>query len=147
MKKNLSKKVAVILSFNVIIFHICWIYNYSLFMKFTDGLNELKKFETFSVLKDNYIYHVKFPYYLRFTGNLAVATSKNEYTLIIWPSRYKQTEYGVMLPIEEDTVISIMIDKNLKAEDQYDQIYVEQNREQIEDLFQKAYDKWGGQYE
>lgn len=52
-----------------------------------------------------------------------------------------------MLPIEEDTVISIMIDKNLKAEDQYDQIYVEQNREQIEDLFQKAFDKWGGQYE
>lgn len=147
MKKKILKSLALVLGTAVIIFHICWFYNYSLYTRFTDGLNELVKFVTFSILEDDYIYHVKFPSYPTFTGNLAVSTSDSEYTLIIWPSRFEATEYGVMFPTGPETFTSIMVNRQLEAENEYDQILIEENRAQLEDLFQKASKRWGNQFE
>lgn len=147
MKKKFFKIVALIVGIVVIVFHIVWFYNYSLFEKFTDGLKEIKRFESFSTIESGYIYHVKCPSYTSFTGNLGVVTENNEYALIIWPSRFKDTEYGVMIPSENGNSISVMINKELMAEDKYDQIYIDENRDQIEVLFEKAYEKWGEKYE
>lgn len=147
MKKKKYKTLTLIAAIIIFIFHICWFYNYSLYSKFTNGLNELVKFQTFSVLEDGYVYHVKFPSYPTFTGNLAVSLNGSNYTLIIWPSRFENTEYGVMVPIRQDTFTSIMINRQLEAQNEQDQSLVEEHRTQIEDLFQKASNRWGSAFE
>lgn len=143
MKKKIVRCIWIALGICIIVFHIFWIYNYLLFSKYIDGLNEFIKFQSYSVLEDDFIYHVKFPSYLSFTGNLAVSTKNSEYTLIIWPSRFRDTRYGVMIPIENNTFASIMLNQEMKSEDVYDQIYIDENMEQIEELFYKASERWG----
>lgn len=147
MKKKIVRWTAAIFALIVIVFHICWFYNYFLFTKFTDGLNEFKKFVTFSILEENYVYHVKLPSYLTFTGNLAVSNGNGEYSLIIWPSRFQDTKYGVRIPIENEATVSIMISRDLEAEDEYDQPIVDESREHILDLFEKASKRWGTDFE
>lgn len=149
MKKKRVRGVIIIFSILIIVFHICWFYNYSLYLHLTDGLDEFVKFQSYSILEDNFIYHVKRPSYMSFTGNLAISTKDGEYTLIIWLSRFKSSKYGIILPIgnDRDESISLMIDKNLMTENEYDQIFIEENREQIEELFYRAYVRWGDRVE
>lgn len=146
MKKKSYKIVAVIIGIAVLIFHIFWFYNYSLFQRFTDDLDEIIRFQTYSKSEDGYIYHVKLPSYTSFTGNLGIVKDNSEYALIIWPSRFKDTEYGVMIPDENGSTISIMISKELMAEDKYDQFYIDESKIQIEALFRRADEKWGRDY-
>lgn len=146
MKKKILKKVVIVLGVLVIVYHACWFYNYSLFSRFKDGLDVNQKFMSYSSLVDGYIYHVKYPFYTSFIGNLAVATDDSDYTLIIWPSRFTDTEYGVMVPTGNDSFTSIMINEKVEAENEYDQVLIDKNKEQIEDLFQKATERWGDGY-
>lgn len=142
MKKKIVKYIWIALGICIIVYHIFWIYNYLLFTKYVDGLNELKKFQSYSVLENDFIYHVKFPYYLYFTGNLAVSTKDSEYTLIIWPSRFRDTRYGVRIPFENNGFTCIMLNQEMKAEDANDQIYIDESKKQIEELFYKAFERW-----
>ena len=142
MKKKIVKYICIALGVCIIVYHIFWIYNYLLFTKYVDGLDELVKFQSYSVLEDDFIYHVKFPYYLYFTGNLAVSTKDSEYTLIIWPSRFRDTRYGVRIPFENNGFTEIMLNQELKSEYAEDQIYIDENKEQIEELFYRASERW-----
>lgn len=146
MKKKILRFMAFLCLAGVVIYNVCWFYNYYLFTQFTDGLDELEKFNMYSILEDDYIYDVAFPSYLSFTGNLCVSTGNNEYSLLIWPSRYKDTEYGVMIPSENDSIIGIMVNRELEAEDKFDQPYVEQCKKELEILFEKADARWGKKF-
>lgn len=149
MKKRIFKEIIIAFGIVIVIFNMIWLYNYSLFKEFNNGLEEYKKFQTYSTYEDGYSYNLKFPSYLSFVGNLAVSVhdGDNSYTLIIWPSRFKDTKYGVMVPEGHGGNVSIMISEDLEAEDEYDQIYIDENIEQIEVLFQKAHEKFGTKFE
>lgn len=147
MNKKLIKWTVIVFMFGVIIYHVFWFYNYSMYNKYTEGLNELRKFTTFSILENDTVYHVKFPSYPTFTGNLAVATGDGEYSLIIWPSRYTDTEYGARITMDNDTYVSIMINRNLETDIEKNQLLIDEHRDKIEELFQKATARWGTLFE
>ncbi len=132
----------------ILLFNICWVWNYCTYNKYKDeGLDELQKFFTYAVLEEGFIYNVNYPFYLSFTGNLCVATEDSRYVLIIWPYAWKETEYGVMITGEDDRFVSIEIDRNLVAEDPEFQQLVDENREHIEELFRKGEERWGQRFE
>jgi hypothetical protein len=149
--KKILKAIGIFCTTAFIIFNLVWFSNYLMYRKFTDGLQEIMSFSAYDILVDGYGYHVKFPDYLSFTGNLAVITEDNKYTLIIWPSLFAETKYGVMVVTESneytDFFVQIMIDRDLVSEYDDDQALIDQHRENIEDLFQKANARWGTEFE
>jgi hypothetical protein len=91
----------------------------------------------------DYSYYIKYPDYLSFTGNLCVSTADDSLTLFIWPGIYSQNEYGVQILNPEDQVIyNIMVDKNGHTDKIYDAPLIEQNKDMIKALFDKANEKW-----
>lgn len=148
-KKKVKKMFIAFVGIFIIIYHGCWVYNFLLYTKFTEGMEETKKFSYYDAFEDGYIYDVMFPAYLYFTGNLAVSAKvgDNDISLLIWPSRFKKTEFGVMLPAVGNSIQSIMIDKNGIALEEYEKQATEEYKEEIENLFQKASERWGEDFD
>ena len=99
---------------------------------------------------DSYVYSITLPGYLSMTGNLSVAapmTKDTEYSdsLIIWVEGWFETEYEYGLLLEEVHGIQyqIYIDKNGNALDPSDEEILENHRESIQILFDKANAMWG----
>lgn len=91
--------------------------------------------------EEGYLYNVKKPDYLCYTGNLCVASPNGEEALLIWPRVFGGYKYG--LQVEKDNeVYSIMLNKDLEAEDVEAEELVEENREAITTLNAKAVKMW-----
>lgn len=101
---------------------------------------------TYSTYEDNYAYTVAMPFIFSFTGNLGILNMDNGDTIIIWPSCYKETKYGFMITTNEGEAYSIELDENLETENVYDQEVLDMNREKIEELYNKAREKWGNDF-
>lgn len=86
-------------------------------------------------------YSVKYPAYLRYTGNLAISNKEDTYSMIIWPSFFDNTEYGVMLS-DGDDAYSIMVNKKMKAIDENAAPIVEKNKKNVQWLLEKANERW-----
>lgn len=140
------KRVIIGISAAVIVFGF---YNAAWFChkeyKYTPYTEELKEFiENKSYVltaEDGYLYNVKIPDYLSFTGNLCVTEPEQKCSLLIWPKPFGKFKYGVI--IKEDTdVYQIELNEDFTAKDsQFDEI-VEKYSDVIEDLHDKSVKMW-----
>ncbi|TRZ36166.1 hypothetical protein CEQ21_11285 [Niallia circulans] len=84
----------------------------------------------------------KYPDSLSFTGNLGVTTDDKKYALLIWPSFFGKTEYGLQLVDEKNEMHSITINKNTQAINEEYRDLIKHNKETINILFNKAAKMW-----
>lgn len=145
MKKNKAKKVVLIIAIIVLLFgiyNLLWYFTtQSKYTNYSEGMDEFVANKSYVLNPGNgYLYNVKYPDYLTFTGNLAVADENNEVSLIIWPSFYGEDEYGIRITTNDDSY-EIMIDKDMKSVENND--ILDKYKKEIRMLFQKADEKWG----
>lgn len=112
------------------------------YSKYTEELNCFVENRSY-VLKgeDNYLYNVKVPDYLRYTGNMCVSTADGKYALIIWPNILKGYEYGVQIQEEED-LYNIELKSDLTAKEQKFENMIVENADIIKELYDKADAMW-----
>jgi hypothetical protein len=96
---------------------------------------------------EKYDYHVKYPDYLTFDGNMSVgspATEENPFTdaLIIWPKVSGGYNFGVLL-YENDMEYSIYIDSEGNALSKEDEDIVSRHSDSIRNLLMMADERWG----
>lgn len=145
MKKYKKKFIIIILV--LIIFGLYNIYWYqtthSKYSSYIGGMNEFVRNKSY-ILQDTegYLFNVKYPDYLSYTGNLGISTEEGKLSLIIWPGMFKSTKYGLRITTNDNVVYNILLDKNANAIDkQYDEL-IKENRTAIQLLFQKANNQW-----
>lgn len=91
--------------------------------------------------EEGYLYNVKLPDYLTYTGNLCVAVPGGESALIIWPKAIGGYEYGVQLEMDGE-IYSIMLNDDFTAQDsQFDDI-ITTNSKVIHELYDRAVEMW-----
>lgn len=146
MKKRKLKKIffiiaAIVLSFGA--YNIFWYFSIiSKYKDYSENMDELIAYKSYFLNPhDGYLYNVKYPDYLTFTGNLGISDEKNNLALIIWPSLYGENEYGVRIITDEETY-EIMVDKNMKAANSSFNSIIDEYKEEIEKLFEKANKQW-----
>jgi len=101
------------------------------------GLHFIKK-------EDGYIYSVKKPSYLSFTGNLGVANNEKQEALIIWPLLSGGYEYGFRLQ-KDGRAYEIYVDENMEPIHKDDMVAVqkvEEYKAELEKLLSKANEMW-----
>lgn len=91
--------------------------------------------------EDGYQYNVKKPDYLSYTGNLCVAVPDGKYALLIWPKAVKGYRYGVQIQ-KDNEIYSIMLNEDLKAKNVVYSDMVEEYKEDILELKERANSKW-----
>lgn len=94
--------------------------------------------------EDGYIYSVKKPGYLSFTGNLAVSNDEKQESLIIWPLITGGYEYGFSIQ-KDGQPYEFYVDENMKPIDKDDSVAIEKVEEykvELEELLSKAKEMW-----
>ena len=94
--------------------------------------------------EDGYMYSVKKPSYLDFTGNLGVVNNKKGNSLIIWPLISGGYKYGVRLQ-KDGRAYEIYVDENMEPILKDDSTEVQKLKEyktELEVLFTKANEMW-----
>lgn len=115
--------------------------------------------------EDDFVYSVSKPYYLQYTGNLAIsqvitidekgnALNENLVSLIIWPDIWGNYEYGVTVEIldkssqaPDASYISyeFLLDENkqpLEQLNEHDKNILSSNQDAINTLFEKSKKMW-----
>lgn len=131
----------IVLAF--IFYNVIWIgwrqFKYS---TYTENLDVFVKYLSYvHTDKDGYLYNVKLPDYLTYTGNLCVATPDEKYALLIWPGFIGTYEYGVQIE-EDDVTYSIMLKDDFSAQDKRFSEMLDKYSEEIKDLRDKAEKMW-----
>ncbi|MEG0978802.1 MAG: hypothetical protein RSD17_03850 [Oscillospiraceae bacterium] len=133
-----KKKILIILIVLFGIYNAIWsiIINdiYSPVQDFLDGKEYITDEEYYS-------YSLSKPYYLQYTGNLAVTDKDGNYVLLIWPVVFGEDEYGVLINGDKETY-SVYVDKFMKAKDPREQYIIDEHKAQVEKLFEKANKFW-----
>lgn len=143
-----SKKLYITVTVIILLFgvyNIIWYFTtQSKYDNFSKKMDEVVKNSSYVLnTGDEYVYNVKYPDYLTFTGNLGVSDEKNEISLIIWPSLFNgENEYRLRI-IDEDESYEIVVDKDMKAEDSESEDIINKYQNEIQILFHKADEKWG----
>lgn len=154
-KKKSSKITLIILLtavFLFIVYNIVWgLVIQNKYGVYITGMDEIYALRTYAIAdKDGYTYNVKIPDYLSYTGNLGVQPSSGgECALLIWPGIGKETEFGVFIPTENGRMRAVKLTRDgTPLENAPDEVVllVEQNRDKIDTLFEKAEEMWGGLY-
>lgn len=152
MKKNIVKILIGVVVIFCLINVIWYVVRAATYNRYSVDMKE-SVFSTF--LTPNYedaddegfTYGVYYPEYLRFTGNLFVGfpseDENNPYTnsLIIWPLKNGEYEYGVLLYVD-NVQYQIYVDKNGEAIYEKDKSIVSENAQQISILIEKANSRW-----
>lgn len=147
MKKVTVKTILLLIISIFIVLNISWFLITTI--KYDKYIEPIPKNEWgfHFIKKDGYIYSVKKPDYLYYTGNLAVDNTKKQTSLIIWPLIKGGYIYGFRLQ-EEGQAYEIYIDKNMKPtdKDKGDPVSiqkVEEHKADLQELFSKANEMWG----
>jgi len=146
-----NKKTKIIALTTVVIIILFGIYNivwYSIIQSkyntYIENMDEFRKNKSY-ILKgdDGFLYNVKLPDYLSFTGNLGVTTEDGKYALLIWPNAFNnRVKYGVQLVNADNEMVRVMINEDITAlNDNYSDI-IEKNKVEINELLIKAKYKW-----
>lgn len=145
-KRSKFKKIIIIILAVIIgfgLYNLTWLGWRTLkYKSYTTGLEEfIENMSYVYTAEDSYLYNVKMPDYLTYTGNLCVSVPEGECALLIWPKVISGYDYGVQIQIEEE-VYSIMLNNDFSAEDsQFDGIVGEYS-ETITELHEKAKKMW-----
>lgn len=140
-------KLLIILSVLVLLFglwNIVWfIMTNNRYEAFLSAVPE-SKHDNHVIEKNGYVYSVKRPGYLSFTGNLAIISSEYKETLIIWPLMDGSYEYGIRVQ-KDGQVHELTLDEQLRPIDPNDSriaSLVADLEPQINALYKKATDMW-----
>lgn len=145
-KNNKVKKIIIIILIIIIgfgIYNLAWLgWRNIKYKSYKTGLEEFIENKSYVyTADDNYLYNVKLPDYLTYTGNLCVSVPEGECALLIWPKVIGGYDYGVQIQIDEETY-SIMLNNDFLAEDsQYDEM-VDKYSDTITELHEKAKKMW-----
>ena len=151
MKKFLKIILVILIVF--ILLNIVWFsWRAIKYNNYSKGMDKNKSY-SFSVPKylkndkEGFSYSVKYPDYLSFTGNLAISmpSEDDDYfsdALIIWPNLLKGYEYGLILYDEENNEYMIEIDENKNPKDSEYKEIVNDHKDNIDILFEKANKFW-----
>ncbi|MCP3795520.1 MULTISPECIES: hypothetical protein [unclassified Paenibacillus] len=102
------------------------------------------KFGNHIIKKDGYVYNVKRPDYLSFTGNLGINNPEARETLIIWPLIDGSYEFGVRLQ-KDGIIYELSLDEQMQPVDQNDKqtnILIQELKPEITALYEKANSMW-----
>lgn len=145
--KNFKRKKLLIgiisIIFIFIAYNVFWYFIvHNKYDKFTDNMEEIYKNKTYAINEEGYDYSVKFPNYLSFVGNLGIIDSEHKNDLIIWINALtNKAEYSVRIQSGNETY-EIMLDSNMKPTDNMYFEIVQDNKDTILNLFEKAKQKW-----
>lgn len=118
----------------------------SVYRDFLPGTKEVYPLRTYAIDDlDGYTFNVKLPDYLSFTGNLGVQPKEGgQCALIIWPGIFRETRYGVFLPVGDGFYGVYVTGEGEALPDAPDRVrsLVEANREAIDELFARADALW-----
>lgn len=118
------------------------LYTYQKYTPLSQGMQEDVKFQSYHVVENEHIFNVKYPNYLSFTGNVAVATPDEKTALIIWAGLFGN-EYGIQ--IDEDGIRNeIMVDADKRAKNPLHQEMLDKHRKETDIVFDRAKTKWPG---
>lgn len=136
------KKILSYLAIVFVVFNIFWYtWRSSKFKDFSQDMQEFDPNTSFvSTDKAGYLYNVKYPDYLSFTGNLAVASPDGKAGLIIWPNIVRGYEFGVQ--IEDGETYNIKVDSKFKAYDKNFSKIVGKYKDDLNNLVKKAESFW-----
>lgn len=145
-KNSKAKKVITIIMAIIVLFgiyNLAWLGWRNLrYRPYTEGLDIFIENKSYVYrAEDSFLYNVKFPDYLTYTGNLCVSVPDGKCALLIWPKVVGGYTYGVQIQVDEE-IYSIMLDKDFSAEDsQFDEILNEYSKT-ISELHEKADSMW-----
>ncbi|KXG10854.1 hypothetical protein AT864_00722 [Anoxybacillus sp. P3H1B] len=145
MTKLTGKKILLLITLIFVIWNLSWFLITTI--KYNNFVKDIPKNEWglhFIKKEDGYIYSVKKPNYLRFTGNLVVANNEKGETLIIWPLIFGGYEYGFRLQ-KDGAAYEIYVDENMEPINKDDTVAaqkVEEYKVELEELFSKANEMW-----
>lgn len=149
MKKFFKNKVIIVSCLVIVVFGLynaVWylgtVVKYDQYVK---GMDEFApKLSYVLTGEDGYLYNVKYPDYLYFTGNLAVAKPDDTIALLIWPSKLLgEVKYGVQIQVnEQGDLENIMVDTNMRPLDAYYNDLLDEHKDDIKILMDKANKKW-----
>lgn len=92
--------------------------------------------------KDGFLYNVKLPDYLTYTGNLCVSTEDGTVGLLIWPKIFAGYRFGVQIEADDNTIYNIMLKADFTAEDAAFADLLDTYKETILELRNRANRKW-----
>ena len=146
MKLSKGKKIIILLMVICLLFgvyNLIWYFTTQVkYSTYSENMDEFIPNRSYVLEgEDGYLYNVKYPDYLSFTGNLGVSNNNNEVSIIIWPSIFGEDKYGLKIDTIDDSY-EIIIDREMKAEVSEDDKIIEKYKEEIEKLFQKADERW-----
>lgn len=100
---------------------------------------------THSIRKeDGYVYNVKSPGYLTYTGNLGVSNSEKGESLIIWPLISGGYKYGFRLQ-RDGQAYEIYVDENMqsiyKGNEEHNQL-IQKYKPELDNLYARAHEMW-----
>lgn len=135
--------VIIIIVFFFIMYNVFWFcWRNARYNGYTDNLDTFREHYSYVLTaEDGYLYNVKLPDYLSFTGNLCVATPDGRVALIIWPKIFRGYSYGVQ--IEKDgEIYSIELNEDLKSNQSEYNNLVGENQDTVSLLMEKAENMW-----
>lgn len=143
-KKNNVKNILLLIISIFVLWNLSWFLITTIkYHKFVEAVPK-NEFGVHITEDDGYLYHVKKPGYLHFTGNLGVAKNDSMDGLIIWPLLSGGFKYGIRLQSDGE-VYEIYVDENMKPIKKDDIVavqQVEQNKAEIEGMISKANEIW-----
>ncbi|MDR1018255.1 MAG: hypothetical protein LBM02_06090 [Lachnospiraceae bacterium] len=147
-KKKIIIRVIIGILIVAIIYSILWFA--LVFRKYKSYASNMKRGLAITSYYDNsnkdIMYNVKYPDFPYLTGNLAVSIDDDKESLIIWPSIFGETEYGLQLTDDNKEMASITVDAKGKAleNDSNTKELISKNQDKVNELFDLANKRWKG---
>lgn len=142
-KISRTKKIICTLVILLVCYNLFWLgWRYFKYTSYTERLEVFIEHLSYVYTdEEGYLYNVKLPDYLTYTGNLCVSVPGGESALLIWPKVSGGYEYGVQLDLNGE-VYSIMLQDDFMARDsQFDDI-INAHSEVIQELYGRAEGMW-----
>lgn len=124
-KKKIIKIAAIVIGGLFLIWSLVWYFtSYCYYMQYDNALKRLNDYEKIDAFRasahddDGYNYSVKYPSFLSWTGNIAISEPMTEdyqldSGLIVWFSKFEETEYGVILCEQDLTDVNNVFEYQL----------------------------------
>ena len=144
MKRKRWKRVLAALGAAALLFgvyNLWWYFQvYAPYKPYTEGFSVFEEGVSYYWNpEDGFLYNVKLPDYLRWTGNLCIATRDNNNALLIWPGRTRETEYGLDL---DGVQFRVRVTEDMEPLDSAYQGLVDEHREIDDRLLKRANEVW-----
>lgn len=142
LKKKLNVKNVLLLLISIFV-----VWNFSWYLVTTIRYHEFVKavpkneIGTYVKKEDGYIFNVRKPSYLHYTGNLGVSSLQNKVSLIIWPQIFGGYKYGIRIQ-DDDKVYEIYVDGNMKPISKENSAIIDKYNAKVEKLSSIAKEMW-----